>query len=238
MSDWVIEYGLNRLKAAQAEIAEVELLLLRGRRKEAEETARSSLRTFASAMNWLEDTDHFDNAHRLLDLAGKYVRLTFGCWLHRDGKSYEQRCPVALAHKRIGFSPELVVTRYTCTICGEDAATCPHIVGRDYDGVMCGRQASEIGHLSAIAWVRRPAQPDARLHSITVSVDDLRSALPKAWKPGMPVSCDRCLEDCEGVEEFDFDELAPSPEDDPAAWEPDETTSGSAVLMLANTPMR
>ena len=161
----------------------------------------------ASSLNWLEDTYEFEEAHRLLDLAGGYVRRTFGCSIHWTGSSYEQRCPVAIAHKRIVVSPEFILVGWDCTICGADAETCAHIAGRVYDGKDCGRRARGPVKLLGIAWVTRPDQPDARVQALPISTEELGSKMPSEWRPGMPLSCDRCLLPCDGVEEFDLAEL-------------------------------
>jgi hypothetical protein len=205
--DWILTEGMARRRHAQEQLAAVELLLLQGHDAEAEATARSSLAGLASSLNWLEDTDEFSEAHLLLDLAGEYVRRTFGCSLHWTGSRYEQRCPVAIAHKRIGFSPEIALAGFNCTICDADAETCEHIAGRVYDGERCGRRARGPMRILAAAMVSRPEQPDARMSAIPLSISDLRAAMPPEWQPGMPLSCDRCLLPCDGVEEFDFAEL-------------------------------
>lgn len=205
--DWVVGEGLARRESAQRDIAEVEFLLLRNSPEAAQKIARASLETFASSLNWLEDTDHFEEAHRLLDLAGKYVRRTFGCTLHWTGSEYQQTCPVALAHTRIGVSPEIVFDGFDCTICDADAETCPHIAGRVYEGKTCWRRVRGPIQVLAIAWVNRPDQPDARLQSVPVELEKLRKALPPEWRPGMPVSCDRCLLPCEGLKEPDLSSL-------------------------------
>jgi hypothetical protein len=213
--DGVLQEGLARRRHAQEELAEVEVLLARGRKVDAEAVARSSLAGLASSLNWLEDTEEFGEAHRLLDLAGAHVRRTFGCNLHWTGSGYEQRCPVAIAHKRIGFSPEIALDGFDCTICGANAEECRHIAGRVYDGVRCGRRARGPIRLLGAAMVTRPEQPDARMQAIPFPIEDLRSALPRQWQPGMPVSCDRCLLPCEGVEEFNLAELQERAVDNP-----------------------
>ena len=78
-----------------------------GDRKEAERFARSALADYRAAMDWTEDTPEFEVAHFRLDEAGRWVRETFGCWLTRNGTSYQRTCPVDLAHDRIGLSPGL-----------------------------------------------------------------------------------------------------------------------------------
>src|SRR5947209_3273528 len=123
MDDWQVTQGLSTLKRAQKEIAEVESLL-HGDRRRAEQRARSALATFASAMNLLEDSEYFDEAHDVLDAAGRYVRRTFGCSLQQEGLTYSQTCPVAIAHKRFGVSPEILIGVLECTICGKDAEEC------------------------------------------------------------------------------------------------------------------
>jgi len=195
------EYGLIKLRDAQAHIASAERLLQRGDRGEAEGVARGALELFRSAMNWLEDTDEFERAHKLTDLAGAYVRRTFGCWLHQEGASYSQRCPVALAHNRAGMSVACVVEKSECSICGEDPNDCTHIAGREYNESHCYRLITQADILE-ISLVRRPRQPDARITSLSVGVEELQEELGPRWRPGMAVSCDRCLLPCEGVHEI------------------------------------
>jgi hypothetical protein len=197
---WTTDYGRTRLREAQEAIARVEPMLRRGERAEAEKAARASLGVFRSAMDWLEDSTEFEHAHRLIDLAGAYVRRTFGCRLHRDGKTYAQRCPVALAHNRVGMSATYVVLEAECSICHEDPATCSHITGRVYDGERCHRIVVKADLLEA-SFVRRPRLPDARITSVSLDVDQLQDKLGPSWSPGLPVSCDRCLESCDGVHE-------------------------------------
>ena len=197
VSDWIIEHGLTA--AAQAERTLANAMELEGGEwPRAEETARTALAEFRSAMNWLEDTEHFDEAHRKLDEAGSYVRRTFGCQLFQDGTRYEQRCPVALAHNRIGLSPGMIIRASECSICGQDPVTCPHITGRTYDGEFCARRITEADVLE-VSLVSRPSQPDARIHAISIDNDELRERLPPEWEPGIPVNCDRCLLPCDGV---------------------------------------
>ena len=53
-----------------------------------------------------------------------------------------------------------------------------------------------------VSIVRRPAQPEARLLGIPVSSNDLAQTLGAGFRPGIEVSCDKCLEDCPGFEEI------------------------------------
>ena len=234
--DWIIEYGLERRTQAQALLAEVELLLIRDRGQEAEKVARRSLGLFASSMNWLEDTPEFEAAHELMDLAGRYVRLTFGCQLRWQGTYYEQRCPVWLAHKRIGFSPELLVREYECSVCNQNPLGCPHISGREYDGEVCRYQPKGFEPIGGVALVSRPAQPDARIAVEPMTVAKLRPFMPDGWRPGSPLSCSRCLNECTGVEEVNLQTMArehtldTEVDEDEPPW--------TITIMLADTPMR
>lgn len=197
MSDWVVEHGSQRLADAEnafAKAAELE----RAGSSEAESAAREALSVFRSAMNWLEDTDRFEEAHRRLDAAGVFVRRNFGCQLHQEGTYYEQRCPVALAHNRIGLSPGLVIRESQCSICGLSPADCAHVTGRTYDGEFCARRITKADVLE-VSLVNRPSQPDARITAMSVDNAELAAALGPSWRPGVPVSCDRCLSPCDGV---------------------------------------
>jgi hypothetical protein len=51
----------------------------------AERDARAALTLFARSLDWAEDTEEEDEAHRLMDQAGTWVRETFGCQLTRSG---------------------------------------------------------------------------------------------------------------------------------------------------------
>jgi hypothetical protein len=165
---------------------------------EAELVAREALRLLRSAMNWLEGSEKFEDAHRQLDAAGHWVRTTFSCSLTQAGESYEITCPVALAHNRSGFSVGYVIKQAECSICGQDPEGCPHINGREYDGERCVRVVTE-AELLEVSLVGAPRNPDARIESMSVSTQDLRAQLGPDWRPGMRVSCDRCLNECTGI---------------------------------------
>jgi hypothetical protein len=172
-----------------------------------------------------------------MDLAGRYVRLTFGCQLHWQGSHYEQRCPVWLVHKRIGFSPELLVREYECSTCKQNPASCPHISGREYDGEVCVYKPRGFEPIGSVALVSRPARPDARITVEPLTVKKLRPSLPANWRPGMPLSCSRCLHECSGVEEVDLQAIAAGHAADCDVDE-DEDPPWTIAIMLANTPMR
>lgn len=54
--------------------------------------------------------------------------------------------------------------------------------------------ASRIEPIGGVAIVSRPAQPDARIQVLAMTLDEPRPSLPNDWRPGMPVSCDRSLD--------------------------------------------
>ncbi len=199
--DWIVKTGRDKLEQGRQQIQRAEAMVTQaGPTPEAEADARAAFDVLRSAMNWLEDEDSalFEDAHQALDAAGAFTRRTFGCWLHQEGTSYEQRCPVALAHNRVGMSLAAIIEKSECTVCHLAPEDCSHIAGRVYDGVFCARLITE-GRLLEISFVGRPAQPDARIERISVPVADLQQALGPRWVPRMDVSCDRCLSPCPGV---------------------------------------
>ena len=153
-----------------------------------------------SAMDWLEDTDEFENAHVLLDEIGRFIRTEVedACLVTYEGGEYFNECPVSLAHSRVGMSIGFVVHKAECSICHLDPWDCEHITGRTYDGERCYRIITD-AEVFEVSLVARPAQPDARIHKIGMPLPELREALGADFEPGIGVVCDRCLTDCDGV---------------------------------------
>jgi hypothetical protein len=169
---------------------------------ELERRAREGLALLRSAVDWLEDTEHFDNAHRAIDHAGREVRSRFGCHLTFErAKGYSQTCPVALAHSRVGMSAGFIVEEAECSICELDPEDCDHITGQRYGDEVCVRVITKASLLE-VSLVSRPNQPDARVHSISLARTELESELGPSFRYGMPVSCDRCLGECVGMTEL------------------------------------
>lgn len=195
----------------------------------AEQEAREGLALLARSLDWAEDTEFEAEAHRRLDEAGLWVRNAFGCFLERVGEEYRQTCPVALAHNRIGMSIGGAAVR-TCSLCGDDFSECDHQPGTAY--VVPGG-TDELGwcricladaclhtpadrervtvvaiiremELEEISLVSKPAHPEARLTSVSVSASDLQAGLGPEFTPGMDVSCDKCLSFCGGLVRHDF----------------------------------
>jgi hypothetical protein len=101
--------------------------------RDAEGTARTMLREAASAFWNAEDTELESVTHEEMDTYGRWARPTFGCYLAFESGAYYQRCPIAIAHKRVGMSIGFDAKRRICTLCGEDFAECPHLIGRLYE---------------------------------------------------------------------------------------------------------
>jgi hypothetical protein len=194
--------GLAKLKSGQEDLrralAQADSFSLPG---VAEQRARAALGTLRSGLDWLEDTSHFEHAHTVLDSGGRQVRERFGCRLKFDTNTgYRQTCPVALAHTRVGVSPAIVGGEVECSICGEDPEDCLHITGRRYGEEVCRHVVTE-AEIFELSVVGRPNQPDARIQSIVVLESELKQSLGSDFRYGMPVSCDRCLTPCPGIEE-------------------------------------
>jgi hypothetical protein len=200
----------RRLKNAESELGDVQWRL-RNKGKSAYYLGKldHAIRQAYSALNWAEfehDDDLFVRAHEFLHDAGRYRNLTFGgvmgCPVKAlDGNRYEQRCPVFLAHKRLGLSPS-VILGYECSICAGDPEDCPHIEGRVYDGIPCGyrRKMSGIVEMSMVPY---PKMPDNHLEAISLDNDRLQAELGPNWRPGLSFYCNKCREACPGFDYFD-----------------------------------
>ncbi|WP_340696865.1 hypothetical protein [Cellulosimicrobium funkei] len=192
---------------------------------EAERCAREALAEYASALNWAEDTDSEESVHSEMDQAAEWVRRTFGCRLAREGTEYFQRCPIALGHSRAGLSVGGYV-RKQCSLCGEDLSECSHLPDMAYlvpggaadlgwcrvclQRDSCEHASDQNYRVAVVAMVvemsfeevslvPKPAFPDARLTSMSISASELRTALGAEFTPGIDVSCDRCLTPCGGL---------------------------------------
>jgi hypothetical protein len=199
--DHIVERGRRLLLEAESSYRELQQEIQENRDDlETADKMRAVLGRLRSAMDWLEDTPDFEAAHMLLDQAGRLTRQTFGCSLYQDGQRYEQRCPVALAHTRLGLSPTLVIRESECSICHQDPDECHHVKGHRYDDQLCLRIIKRADVLG-VSLVSRPANPGARIISVGVLDTELQESLGAEWHPGMPVSCDLCLYPCDGVRE-------------------------------------
>jgi hypothetical protein len=196
----------------------------------AESEARQAIDRAARAFWWAEDTEAEEDQHVLLHKVGKWTRRTFGCHFEFNGTEYRQICPIPIAHKRFGTSPGFVGTR-SCSICDQDLSECPHIRGQSYwvrgresetsecpvcNQSSCNHRPDRLyrapvistvtsGEIREISIVRRPGQPEARFADLPVSTEKLAEALGPDFRPGIPVSCDLCLDSCPGFVELPED---------------------------------
>ena len=205
----------------------------------AEAEARRAIGASARAFWHAEDSEFEDREHDLMHELGRWTRQTFGCSVSFDGKEYKQRCPIVIAHKRLGFSIAFVADRI-CSICGGDLSECPHLRRRAYwvrGGIgpsgqcpvclseeACSHRNDhlyrvsvvsiirEIRELPSVSIVSRPAMPEARLTELRVSNESLARHFGSGFRPGIPLSCDECLAPCKGFEEFPADFRAESPQ--------------------------
>lgn len=195
----------------------------------AEREARGAIVEIVHAFWWAEDSELEEAQHTLMHEIGRWTRQRFGCSIHFDGKRYERRCQIDIAHKRFGFSVGYTATAI-CSICGEDVSECPHLPDKEYwvrGGVGaaghcpvcmakadCQHRADRLYRVTLtklitdmdvreVSFVSRPAGVTTRLLGIPVDNADLIEALGPDFEVGMPVSCDKCLNGCWGFNEFD-----------------------------------
>lgn len=188
----------------------------------------SAISRVASASYWLAKTPWLSDVHFDMDRMGQFrrERLSIQCALRWTGDRYENRCPIAIAHKRFGLSPEIVTSRIECSVCGQDISECPHLPGRKYrvrGGVagsptgacrVCGHNSCghspdatyittrmrvvKGGEVRGVTLVETPKQPEARLTAIPVSWAGLRSSPGPFFYSGQRIICDRCVASCQG----------------------------------------
>lgn len=154
-----------------------------------------------SAMNWLEDTEMFSQAHTVLDQIGAVTRKfkAEACVVENDNEVYFDTCSVSLAHSRVGLSPGFVVEEMVCSVCDADPRDCEHLSGEAYGGEIAHRVIKK-ARLLEVSLVARPAQPDARITRVSLPSAAVRAALGE-MPPGTKLVCDKCLSACTGLRE-------------------------------------
>jgi hypothetical protein len=171
-------------------------------REELPEELGRALGLLRGAMDYLDYLDPvaFERAHELLDSAGKFTRQEFSklCHLELEKGRYHQRCPVYLAHDRMGVSPAFIIKQMHCSICKLDPDECGHIRGFEYDGKRCGHVITE-AEITEMSVVGIPDEPDARIFSVEMNVDELRDAQGRELRSGASVICNRCQSACKGL---------------------------------------
>lgn len=60
-------------------------------------------------------------------------------------------------------SPEIIVSRFICSLCNEDYNECNHIAGQSYWGFFCQRVVDDIATMRASAIVENPKDKKARI---------------------------------------------------------------------------
>jgi len=85
------------------------------------------------------------------------------------------------------FSPDMIIARSKCSICGQEYGECDHIVGKAYMGKMCVRIIEEVKELKEVSLVMEPANKRARVIRITDDDGILRDVM--TWQPA-PESTD------------------------------------------------
>jgi hypothetical protein len=180
-----------------------------GARRRAERDARRALLHYARSLDWAEESDEEEAAHRVMDAAGTWVRQTFGCHLDRRGDRYRQVCPVALAHNRIGLSVGGAATRF-CSLCGFDLSECDHLPETAYlvpggsselgwcrvcTEASCDHDASQLYRASVVAIIKemdlqevsivgKPAHPRSTDHSVGHLVGRVARRARRPVRPG------------------------------------------------------
>ena len=198
-----VQVGLEKLEKGSRMVREaVQQVTNHPSQGESESKAREGLAILRSAVDWLEDTDYFEQAHKALDDAGRDIRSEFGCHLTFDPENgYSRTCPVDLAHTRVGMSVGYIVEEVECSICRQDPEDCHHITGQTYGDKVCYRVVTR-ADLLEISFVSRPGQPDARIHRVSVNRNELEQAIGPSFRYGMLVSCNVCLQRCDGMTEW------------------------------------
>lgn len=217
------------LKHAQTDLRAAGLVLGQNSRllgwASANTLARRALGHMRSALDFAEDGPLEETVHRLMDRAGAWVRRMFGCSTLVENGQVTIDCPVNLGHNRIGFSVGMRIKRRTCRLCGDDISECLHIQGQPYwvpGGVddlgwcrVCGRDCCDHSadmeyrvpviaridevELSDVSLVNKPANPLARIAYHVVPIRDFEDELGCKIPDGTILSCDKCLQPCEGL---------------------------------------
>jgi hypothetical protein len=196
----------------------------------AEKEARLAIRSIVEAFWWAEDTDAEEAQHELMHRIGRWTRRNFGCAVEFDGDRYVRRCPIDIAHKRMGFSVGYSAT-LLCSICGEDVSECPHLRSSAYwarggvgpsgfcpvcMGQSCAHSNDRLYRVTVsqvvtnmrmreVSLVSRPAGVTTRFTELPLAIEDLQAKFGSEFEVGMPVSCDLCLTGCWGFTELSDD---------------------------------
>lgn len=184
------------------------------------EPIEAAVQNSMNALNFLEDTELCDTAHELIHQAASFRFGFLGCTLRIESGEVKSDCPVRVAHRRWGLSPELV-TEWVCSVCRQRFDTCIHILGEEYEVLVdrsdgtcsacseseCEHQHGENARVSAhqvaasiqavgVAVVARPRDPRARILDVPITVPP-GSELYRMIEAGEGC-CRECILPCTG----------------------------------------
>lgn len=193
-----------------------------------ESHVRASLAAAVSALNFLEDHELAETAHRAIHRAAFVRRGLFGCPITLEDDDLWTDCPMRMSHWRLGMSVGMTAN-YICSICErpvEDCdehamgdayekvatetddgvcsvcgvAECDHVVGTAYPAIAQGMGRSADVH--EVSMVPRPRYPQARITARTLNHLDLDENPQLRWAAANgQLHCDHCLGPCNGFSE-------------------------------------
>ncbi|TQJ08442.1 hypothetical protein FB458_1531 [Lapillicoccus jejuensis] len=168
--------------------------------------------------------DLIDEIHTLLHRSGEIRGGLYGCELKYDKGRWFQECLVHLPHVPLANSMGFTC-RYICSICQEDASTCRHISGQNYDvrvvkdarGVCnvcrfstegCQHTQGQVLNVRAsvmitdvelreISLVKRARDPLARISAIEKDASELLALFGYPPSPDDLVLCHTCMYPCQ-----------------------------------------
>ncbi|MEV0890247.1 hypothetical protein [Promicromonospora sp. NPDC050262] len=180
-----------------------------------------------AALNYLEDHELKEDAHRAIHRAAFVKRGLFGCPIVlRDG-AYWEDCAINISHLRMGLSVGLV-SDFACSICARLVEDCDHQMGEPYpkvaerdsgecsicEGTECehimGQSYLAVAYASAInavaheaSFVARPRYPQARIVEMIRDLGETGNdpCVRAAAEQGI-LNCDADLGPCKGFNEM------------------------------------
>jgi hypothetical protein len=186
---------------------------------------RASQSAAVAALNFLEDHELAESAHRAIHRAAFVRRGLFGCPITFGDNDLWTDCPMRISHWRLGMSVGMT-TEFVCSVCecpvedcdehvmGEtydklaitaddggcsicDATDCNHVVGTAYPTKAYG--VGRIADVHEVSMVARPRYPQARIVGRTLNYLDLDENPRLRWAAeNGQLNCDHCLGPCDG----------------------------------------
>lgn len=178
-----------------------------------------------AALNYLEDHELADDAHRTIHRAAFVRRGFFGCPVTLDDDHLWTGCAFRLSHLRYGMSAGMTA-KFVCSICGTPVETCvDHQPGQLYDTLATraddGRCSvcaeTDCGHVMGtvypstahgrgthmdvheVSLVPRPRYPLARITAMTWNLPDRDEQALARWGARLGLlNCNCCYGPCAG----------------------------------------